>query len=148
MGGALVMHDEATFFTNEAIGFFWGERMDAAMRQKSTGSGRMKAGLQSDEFESGIIRVPDEKKARFREYLVLRGKIPGSRYQVSHGRDCHFLAGRSISFRHYPYRIHITQSGVRENDTSALGNTRCPARTPRGSRRSRTSTGTTTRTAR
>ena len=31
------MHDEATFFTNEAVGFFWGEPMDAAMRQKSSG---------------------------------------------------------------------------------------------------------------
>jgi len=31
------MHDEATFFTNEAVGFFWGEPMDVAMRQKSSG---------------------------------------------------------------------------------------------------------------
>jgi len=36
-GGALVMHDEATFFTNEVVGFFWGEPMDVAMRQKSSG---------------------------------------------------------------------------------------------------------------
>jgi hypothetical protein len=69
----LCCNDEATFFCNEALSMFWGHKHDEAMRQKVAGSGRMRGGNSSDLFPSGLIRVPPEKFAEFREYLLQRG---------------------------------------------------------------------------
>ena len=70
---ALGCNDEATFFCNEALAMFWGQKMDEAMRMKTAGSGRMAAGNSSDLFSAGLIRVPKDRLPAFREYLLQRG---------------------------------------------------------------------------
>jgi hypothetical protein len=88
---ALGMHDEATFFTHEALTMFWGEILDAAMRMKSVGSGRMAADAECDDFESGQIQILDADHAKFREYVRLRGKVPdGAMYQVPGSTPPHY----------------------------------------------------------
>jgi hypothetical protein len=76
------MHDEATFFANEAVGFFWGEPMDAV------GGGVAGGGGGADDAEAAPRSTPPPARTFVATGPALSPGVSRRACRTRYGCDC------------------------------------------------------------